>query len=112
MYAFLVELRRQHLSAHALVAALHCGGVLALALGGRLLVELAGAQLGEEPGLLDRALEAAESDVERLVFLDSDNGHRVSKACLARGITHNISILPLPKARARLPPQCSPSASK
>src|ERR1043166_1830069 len=60
----LVQLRREHLRAHALVAALHRGGVLALALGGRLLVELAGAQLGEEAGFLDRALEAAESHVE------------------------------------------------
>src|SRR5688572_4012839 len=72
----LVELRGKHLRAHALVAALHRGGMLALALGGRLFVELPGAKLGEEAGLLDRALEAAQCDVERLVFLDSNQGHR------------------------------------
>src|SRR5690606_2982990 len=37
----------QHLAAQALVVALHCGGLLALALGGRLLVVLSGAQLGQ-----------------------------------------------------------------
>jgi len=49
--------------------------MLALALGSRLFVELARAQFGEETGLLDRALEAAQGDVERLVLLDSDDGH-------------------------------------
>src|SRR5690348_14755927 len=71
-----VELGRQHLRAHALEAALDRGGVLALALGGGLLVELARAKLREEPGLLHGALEAAKRDVEGLVFLDSDDGHR------------------------------------
>src|SRR6188508_3025352 len=51
--------------------ALHCGGKLALALGGRLLVVLAGAQLREKTGLLHGALEAAHGHFERLVFLDS-----------------------------------------
>src|SRR5215208_7661291 len=74
----LVELGRQHLRAHALVAALHRGGVLALALGGRLLVELARAKLGEEAGFLDGALEAAKRHVERLVFLDSNDGHEMN----------------------------------
>src|SRR5688572_23890115 len=49
--------------------------MLALAFGGGLLVELAGAKLGEEAGLLHGTLEAAKSDVERLVFFDSDNRH-------------------------------------
>jgi len=49
--------------------------MLALALGGGLLVELASAKLGEEAGLLHGALEAAQRYVEGLVFLDSDNGH-------------------------------------
>src|SRR6202795_1410403 len=79
--AGLVQLRRQHLRAHALVAALHRGGVLSLALGGRLLVELACAKLREEAGFFDRALEAAESHVERLVFLDSDNRHWADWSC-------------------------------
>src|SRR5688572_24756908 len=72
----LVQLRRQHLRAHALVAALHGSGMLALALGGGLLVELARAQLGEKSRFLHGALEAAQGDVERLVFLDSDDGHK------------------------------------
>src|SRR5258706_14683388 len=71
----LVELGRQHLRAHALVAALHRGGMLALALRGRLLVELARAKLREEAGFLDGALEAAKRHVEGLVFLDSDDRH-------------------------------------
>src|SRR6185503_14833411 len=71
----LVELGRQHLRAHALVAALHGRGMLALPLGGGLLVELARAKLGEEARLLDRTLEAAKSDVERLVFFDSYDRH-------------------------------------
>src|SRR5688572_270635 len=73
--ASLVQLGGEHLRAHALVAALHRRGMLALALGGRLLVELAGAELGQEPGLLDGALEAAERYVEGLVFFDSNQGH-------------------------------------
>jgi len=51
--------------------ALDRGRELALAVRGRLLVELAGAQLGQQPGLLDRALESAKRDLERLVFLDA-----------------------------------------
>src|SRR5436190_3482477 len=66
-----VHLLRQHLAAQTLVMALHCGGELALALGGRLLVVLAGAQLREETRLLHGPLEAPHGDFERLVFLDS-----------------------------------------
>src|SRR5258706_9319828 len=73
--AGLVQLGRKHLRAHALVAALRGRSMLALALGGGLLVELAGAKLREEAGLFHRALEAAKRYVERLVFFDSDNGH-------------------------------------
>ena len=69
-----VQLRRQLLAAQALVVALHGGGLLALALGGRLFVELAGAKLGQEAGLFDRALETAKRDLERLVFADADAG--------------------------------------
>jgi len=79
--------------------------MLALALRGGLLVELAGAKLGEEPGLLDGALEAAQGHVERLVFLDSDNGHgrKLGKFC-CRKTTHNISILPLGEGFPAAPP--------
>src|SRR4051812_41303419 len=55
--------------------ALHRGRLLALALGGGLLIELAGAQLGEQAQLLDGALEAAKCHVEGLVFLDSNGRH-------------------------------------
>src|SRR5690606_31227387 len=70
-----VELLRQHLAADALVVTLDCSGLLALALGGRLLVELARAKLGDDPGFLDRALESTKRDVERLVLLDADCRH-------------------------------------
>src|SRR5690606_12864658 len=71
-----VLLLGQHLAAQTLVVALHRGRLLALALGGRLLVVLSGAQLGQEPGFLDRALETPKRDVERLVFLEADRWHR------------------------------------
>jgi len=47
------------------------GGVLALTFGCGLLVELAGAQLGEQSGFLDGTLEAAHRDFERLVLFNS-----------------------------------------
>src|SRR5688572_15359472 len=72
----LVQLRRQHLAAQALVMALHGGGQLALALRGGLFVVLAGAQLGEQARLFHGALEAAHRDFERLVFLHAYSRHR------------------------------------
>src|SRR5215467_6706620 len=71
----LVELWGQSLAAQALVVALDCSGELSLAVGGRLLVELAGAQLGQKPGFLHGPLEAAERHLERLVFLDAYGRH-------------------------------------
>jgi hypothetical protein len=47
---------------------LHGGRELAFARRGRLLVELPRAQLGEEAGLFDGALETAQRRFERLVF--------------------------------------------
>src|SRR5690348_10080468 len=52
--------------------ALHRGGGLALALLGRLLVELALAGFGQDAGLLAGALEAAQGKLERLVLADFD----------------------------------------
>src|SRR6266542_185295 len=71
----LIQLRRQLLTAQALVVTLDCRGELALALGGGLFVELAGAELGQEACLLDRALEAAQCHLEGLIFADADTGH-------------------------------------
>ncbi len=70
-----VQLLGQLHAANALEVPLHGGGLLALALGGRLFVELAGAQLGQQTDLLDGALEAAQGDIERLVLFDADRGH-------------------------------------
>src|SRR5262245_44928175 len=75
----LVQLLRQHLAAQALVVALYGGGKLALALCGRLLVVLAGAQLGEQARLFHGALEAAHRDFERLVFFHSYGRHVLPK---------------------------------
>src|SRR5690606_25213599 len=61
---------------HTARLALHRGGGLALALLGRLLVELALAGLGEDAGLLAGALEATQGKLERLVFAVFDAGHR------------------------------------
>src|SRR5664279_5081969 len=69
------ELLRQLHAAHPLEVALDGCGLLALALGRWLLVELARAQIGQEAELLDGALEAAEGNVERLVFLDANSSH-------------------------------------
>src|SRR6185312_9769036 len=91
-----VELGRQHLRAHALVAALHGRGMLALPLRGGLLVELAGAKLGEEARLLDRSLEPAKGDVERLVFLDSYDRHATENLNVIseRETQHNTKFRP------------------
>src|SRR5690606_39884767 len=64
---------------HAPQLTLHRSGGLALALLGRLLVELALAGLGEDAGLLASALEAAEGKLEGLVFADFDAGHLGSR---------------------------------
>src|ERR1700755_2003847 len=71
----LVELLGQLHAANALVVALDGCGLLALALGSGLLVELARAQFGQQTQLFDGALEAAQGHVERLVFLDTDGRH-------------------------------------
>jgi len=69
-----------HVAADATQVALDRGGRLALALLGRLLVELALAGLGEDAGLLAGALEATQGKLERLVFADFDAGHGISGA--------------------------------
>ena len=48
--------------------------LFALALGGRLFIELAGAQFGEKTQLLDGALEATQGNVKRLVFFNANGG--------------------------------------
>src|SRR5688500_6775325 len=73
--------------------ALYCGGKLALALGGRLLVVLAGAQLGQKTGLLDGALEAAHRHFERLVFLDANGGHQTSQVRKGAELYQNDPML-------------------
>ena len=60
----------------ALEVALDRGRLLAFTLGGRLLVELARAQFGQQPAFFNRALEAAQRHFERLVFLDANSRHR------------------------------------
>src|SRR5206468_4704442 len=76
-----VKLRRQLLAAQALVMALDGGSLFSLAFGRGLLVELAGAKLGQEAGFFDRAFEAAKRGLEGLVFADADTGHEVD--CLS-----------------------------
>ena len=58
-----------------LLVAFDRGSELALALGCGLLVVLAAACLGQDAGLLARALEATNSDVEGLVFFHFYVGH-------------------------------------
>src|SRR5205085_5905424 len=59
----LEQLFRQLHAADALEVALYSGGLLALALGGGLFVELARTQIGQQTELFDGALETAQGDV-------------------------------------------------
>lgn len=61
-----------------LVALHRCGG-LAFAHRGRLFIELTATNLGEDASFFTGPLEATQSDVERLVFLDSNVGHKTLK---------------------------------
>ena len=58
-----------------MVGTLNCGGLLALTLGSGLLIELAGAKLGEQTRLFDGALKAAHCDFKRFVFFNANGGH-------------------------------------
>src|SRR3990167_3388522 len=71
----LVQLLGQLHAAHALVVALDGGSLLALALGGGLFVELAGAQVGQQAELFNGALEAAQGNVKGFVLFYTDGGH-------------------------------------
>ena len=62
----------QLLATNAFVMTLDRCRLLALALGGGLLIELARAQFGDDSCFFDRALESPEGDIKRLVFLDPD----------------------------------------
>lgn len=69
----------------ALLVALDGSAQLALALGGRLFVELTGAQLGDDAGLLTGALEATHCDFKRLVLFNAygrhwDSSNKVSES--------------------------------
>jgi len=70
-----VEFLGQLLAADALVMALHGSSEFALALCGRLFIELARAKFGQQTGFFDAALEAAHSDFEGLVFFKANSGH-------------------------------------
>jgi hypothetical protein len=67
-----------HVARHATQVTLDRGRRLALALLGRLLVELALAGLGQHAGLFAGALEATERELEWLVFADFYVGHGIS----------------------------------
>ena len=70
-----IHLRRQSLAAQTLVVTLHGSSQLALALGCRLLVKLAGAQFGQQTGLLYGTFEAAHCYFERLIFFNTYGCH-------------------------------------
>src|SRR5690554_2599879 len=63
-----IEARGQLLATNALVMTLNRGGVLALALGGGLLIKFARTQLGQKADFFDGALKAAKGGFKRLVF--------------------------------------------
>src|SRR6185437_3358833 len=64
------------LTRDALHVALDGGRLLAFPLLGRLLVEFTPAQLGENAGLLARALETPQGGIEVLILTDTDARHR------------------------------------
>src|SRR5207237_597166 len=70
---------------HTLHVALDGRGLLALALLGGLLVELAPAQLGENAGLLTGALEAPQGGIEVLILTNSNARHRNLKSLIGMG---------------------------
>src|SRR3569832_1240228 len=70
-----IHLGGELLAAQALALALDCGGELALALGGGLLVELAGAQFGQQADFFDLTLETTQGNVKQLKFFDFDVRH-------------------------------------
>jgi len=55
----------------ALLVALDGSGGLALALGGRLFVELTGTEFSDDTSFLARTLEAADGNLEGLVFFNA-----------------------------------------
>jgi hypothetical protein len=57
--------------------AFHGGGLLALSLLRRFLVEFAATQLGEHAGLLAGAFEAPQCGIEVLAFSNSNARHRI-----------------------------------
>src|SRR5205085_2867926 len=70
---------------HTLHVALDGRGLLALALLGGFLVELAPAQLGENAGLLTGALEAPQGGIEVLILTNSNARHRNLKSLIGMG---------------------------
>ena len=55
------------------------GGGLALAHGGRLFVKLTATYFREYTGFFTGPLESSQRDIERLVFFDSNVGHKTLK---------------------------------
>src|SRR5437879_10319622 len=82
---------------HTLHVALDGRGLLALALLGGLLVELAPAQLGENAGLLTGALEAPQGGIEVLILTNSNARHRNLKSLIGMGFAPDR---PDPRRRA------------
>src|ERR1700733_10746548 len=105
------------LAGQALQVALHRGGLLALTLLRRLLVEFAAAKLGEDTGLLACALETAQGRIETLAPANSNarpsdlnlrtmkarrhspTGSRILRSALAKGKT-GAFWLPTPHSGA------------
>src|SRR5437764_14481604 len=108
---------RQLHAADALEVALDRSGLLALALGGGLFVELAGTKIGQQAEFLDGALEAAQCHVERLVFFDANRSHVSGGSWrVTLGKTKIIARVPVPCHRLRHSPTptgaCSPPATR
>ena len=69
--------RRQLLATDALVMALNGSSLLALTLSSRFFLEFAGAQLGQQAGFFNCALEATQCGFKGLVFFQTNDRHRV-----------------------------------
>src|SRR6185312_4514687 len=74
-----------HVAGQALHVALHRGSFLAFPLLGRLLVEFAPAQLGENPGLLASAFETPQGGIEILVLTNTNARHRNLNSLIGKG---------------------------
>src|ERR1051325_3230686 len=84
-----IQFRGECLITNTAIMALDCSSSLALAFPGWLLVKFTRAQIGQQAGFLDHALETAQCDVKWLVFFNTYTRHSGS---LYNGQSQRLSV--------------------